>query len=556
MKTTIQNVIALTVTLLVTNSAIQAQSWQWAHSGGGSINVPPDQGLGVVAGSNDTIYAFGIFNVELQLDSHYNVGNKSSYFIAQYTPSGQPVKSALIKRANSNPGGATAFNFNTDKDHNLYVSGDISNTYTFDTLEVTGGGGYVAKFNSKVKVEWVKFLADINYAVSGDNQKNIYSVGSVIDNVGYIDTFALHNPGGTLKPKMYLAKLDSTGKCQWVKQSYGTGAHTGFRDIKVSGNNVYASGFMVDSCASFDNNSYCINAGFLMNTDTNGSLQWLSHLSRLSGGASFSSIGTDASSNCYTAGGFDGTIVVGNDTIYKQSGVRVALLMKYNPAGTILWKRQIYGDSVIFVNSSHTDISGNTYLTGTFSGTAIFGNDTVTATAGTDTFKTINRNMFITRYDANGNYLGVKTVYNATPESITTDTYGNAIVTGSIKTGTTYFDTIQRTSRGGEDYFVAKLSAITGGSSSIKTPLADNKLMIYANPNRGNFTIDVPKSIVTNTTAHLQIYSTAGSLIKDETVDISGSTISVDLGTVLKGLYTVTLSGSGFKKFTGKVMVE
>jgi len=550
MKTSTHKAIMLLITLFMATSVTNAQSWQWAHSGGGDLNVPPDQGLGVVAGSNDTIYAFGIFNVELQLDSHYNVGNKSSYFIAQYTPSGQPVKSALIKRANNNPGGATAFNFESDKDHNLYVSGDIYNTYIFDTLSVNGlGAGYVAKFNNNVKVQWVKILADMNYSVSVDNQKNIYSVGNVSDNTAYIDTFALHNLSGTFRPKMYLTKLDSTGKCQWVKQSYGGGFFAG--NLASNRQHFYFFG-RIDSCMNFDTLNICPATGMsslLIKTDSSGNVNWVSK-AQSTKSAFFSKLTVDSKSNCYALGWFDSTLVIGNDTIHKTaSSFRNLFLAKYDSLGAVKWLKPVYCNTDAVSNDISTDNLGNTYITGTFSGTAVFGNDTVTATGG-------GANMFITRYDANGNCLGVKTVYNATPESITTDASGNAIVTGSIKTGTTNFDTIQRTSNGGEDYFVAKLSAITGGSSSIKTPVADNKLIIYANPNRGNFTIDVPKSIVTNTTAHLQIYNTAGSLIKDEKVDISGSSISVDLGTVLKGLYTVTLSGSSFKKFTGKVMVE
>ena len=533
------------------------QNWQWAHSGGNSATTPPDRGINVVVGNNGNIYSLGVFTSSIYLDSNYYIGSFGARFIAEFSPAGICEKAILSHKENINDGGAALYNFNKDSRGNMYMSGQLSDSYVFDTVLAEGSvGGFLAKFNPSARCVWVKsFIANGNRGVAFDEQHNIYSIGDVIYNNTYIDTFALHNLSSTIKPKMYIAKLDSTGKCQWVKQSYGSGARTEFRNVKVAGNNVYASGFMVDSCASFDNNTYCINASFLMKLDTSGALQWLVPLNRLSGLAGFGKIGVDNNHNCYGVGTFDGNVDVGGDTLYKQSGQIASFIIKYDTSGSVVWKRQIYSDSSVIETSSHTDITGNTYITGTFSGTAIFGNDTVTATPGSGAFNTIARNMFVTRYDANGNCLGVKTAYNATPESIATDTYGNAILTGSIF-NTAFFDTIQRTSRGGEDYFVAKLSAIIGGSSSIKTPVADNKLMIYANPNRGNFTIDVPKSIVTNTTAHLQIYNTAGSLIKDEKVDISGSSISVDLGTVLKGLYTVTLSGSSFKRFTGKVMVE
>jgi hypothetical protein len=544
---TINKTFLIFLLLFITINA-HAQKWQWAHSDGNSGGTPPDYGSYVLAGNDDNIYLLGTYWYLIQAGQPAN----GYQFIKEWTKDGQFKSSVSMRKGNTYNSGASIQNFIKDNGSNTFLSGRVIDQYAFDTIQVSGGtGGYIAKFNNDNRCAWVKTgLANDVKAVAFDDKNSMYIVGPMYGTV-YIDTFELQNTGNG---SLYVAKLDSNANCLWVKQSF-RGSYE-FKQTLVSGKYIYTRGYIVDTCIVLDNISYCPNDYFVMQLDTLGNVQWLNPFKKLSGTGGYAGIGVDKNSNCYVAGSFTGIVSLGSDTLYRKIGTWVSFLAKYKPDGNVAWHKEITSDSSVIITHIHTNDAGYTYITGRFAGRTIFGKDTVTAKPIFDLSRTLECNMFIARYDANGNCLGVKTVYNAVATHITTDDSGNAIVTGSIHPGTTYFDAIQRTSNGGDDYFVAKLSAITGGNSSIKTPVVDNKLMIYANPNRGNFTIDVPKSIVTNTTAHLQIYNTAGSLIKDETVDISGTKINVDLGTVLKGLYTVSLSGNTFKTFTGKVMVE
>jgi len=544
---TINKIFLIFLFLFIAINA-HAQKWLWAHSDGYN-DIPPEYGSYVLTGNNDDIYLLNYESYTFPSSAGFQVGWKR--FIKQWTRGGQLISSFQLYDGSS----ATIKGLSKNNRGNFFLYGSvIGNGFSFDNVQVPGSsGGYIAKFNSDNRCEWVKTgRANDVKSVAFDDKNNMYVTGAVTNSITSIDTFKLQNMGNS--SLMYIAKLDSNANCLWVKQSFG--GRNEFSQVLKSGEYLYARGYIVDSCTVFDNNAYCHNGSFLMQLDTSGKVRWYNTLKKISGTGGYAGIGADKSSNCYAAGNFNGIVSLGSDTLYRKIGTLVSFLAKYKPDGIIAWHRDITSDSAVTITHIHTNDAGYTYITGRFAGTTIFGKDTVTAKPVFNLSRTLECNMFIARYDANGNCLGVKTVYNAVATHITTDDSGNAIVTGSIRPGTTYFDAIQRTSNGGDDYFVAKLSAITGGNSSIKTPVVDNKLMIYANPNRGNFTIDVPKSIVTNTTAHLQIYNTAGSLIKDETVDISGTKINVDLGTVLKGLYTVSLSGNTFKTFTGKVMVE
>lgn len=550
MKQYFKHLYATLFLVLIVTISTYAQKWQWAYSDGNN-DSPPEYGSRVLAGNNGDIYFLGTESYSFSSSQgDVVIFNR---FIQKRTSDGQFISNFSVHKVKQSNSGASMERLSKDNGSNIFLCGSIYDEYVFDTIKVSGGtDGYIAKINGNNRCEWVKTKrANDVKSVAFDDENNMYITGRVVGNT-YIDTFELHNTGsGSL---MFIAKLDSNANCLWVKQSFG--GNNEFTQVLVSGQYIHTWGYLADTCTVFDNDAYCPTGSFLMQLDMSGKVQWFNSFKKLSGAGGYNGMGVDKNGNSYSTGNFNGIICLGSDTLYKRDGMIEAFLVKHKPGGSVAWHRQIYSDSTVRISCIHTNDEGYTYIAGKFSGKTVFGKDTVIAKPVFNLSRTLDCNMFIARYDADGNYLGVKTVFNAIANDITTDDSGCAIVTGSIHSGTTYFDYIERTSKGNDDYFVAKLSAITGNNNTIKEATLNDKLLIYTNPNSGTFTIEVPASIAANTTAHLQIYNTAGSLIKSETVYISNSTIGVDIGTVQKGLYTVTITGSDAKKFTGKVMVE
>ena len=131
------------------------------------------------------------------------------------------------------------------------------------------------------------------------------------------------------------------------------------------------------------------------------------------------------------------------------------------------------------------------------------------------------------------------------------DIDGNVYVTGSILPGSTTFGNTTLTSAGGQDFFLAKLSAIT---SNVSVLPENNLLTIYPNPNTSSFTVQVPDGL-NGKRIHLGIYDNNGKTIKEERLAVEDNKLAVALGEITKGIYTVILS-SGQKKYTGRVVVE
>src|SRR5207247_10065848 len=91
--------------------------------------------------------------------------------------------------------------------------------------------------------------------------------------------------------------------------------------------------------------------------------------------------------NVYVTGRFTGTATFGTTNL-TSSGVHEMFLAKYDSAGNFLWARKAGGASTDYAFAVTSDGAGNAYLAGVFSGTATFGNITLTST-GTNGLKDI-----------------------------------------------------------------------------------------------------------------------------------------------------------------------
>src|ERR1035437_7007801 len=110
-------------------------------------------------------------------------------------------------------------------------------------------------------------------------------------------------------------------------------------------------------------------------------------------------------------------------------------------------------------NSVSADASGNVFITGTFfSPTLTFGSITLTNVNPSGS----TSDVFIAKYDANGNVLWAKSVGGEGDvcNSISADASGNVFITGWFSCSSITFGSTTLTNTGGEDLFIAKYDAI------------------------------------------------------------------------------------------------
>jgi hypothetical protein len=146
------------------------------------------------------------------------------------------------------------------------------------------------------------------------------------------------------------------------------------------------------------------------------------------------------------------------------SGTSNSYIAKYTASGNFVWIKQITGPTYESIYAMDLDANGNIYVTGTFASTADFDPGPGTAT---QTSYGNSSNIFIAKYDNNGNYKWAKGLGSSGNTDngldLVVDNAGNVIVTGHF-TGSVSFDpssTVSTvTSLGGMDAFIVKYDSV------------------------------------------------------------------------------------------------
>lgn len=159
------------------------------------------------------------------------------------------------------------------------------------------------------------------------------------------------------------------------------------------------------------------------------------------------SIAHDAQNNCIITGNFVETVDFDPgpfSTILGTTNTSLGYVAKYDATGNFLWAFSIGSSTAHYadVKSVCTDGAGNIFITGVFLGTIDF--DPGSATHALVGVYARNGDIFLAKYDANGNYLwahnyGGSGNYGNGGNNVATDKNGNVFVTGGFQ-GTTDFN--------------------------------------------------------------------------------------------------------------------
>lgn len=166
-------------------------------------------------------------------------------------------------------------------------------------------------------------------------------------------------------------------------------------------------------------------------------------------------ITTDASGNVFLAGYFGSdSITFGNFTLQNSTpGESDLFLVKYDPAGTVLWAYSTGSTWDDEVDAIATDALGNVYITGNFySPTLTFGTTTLTNAGNVG-------DIFVAKFSPDGDVLmalrdggpGLEI-----PHGIAVDDLGSIVVTGRFSSNSVTFGTTTLLLAGSMDVFVVK----------------------------------------------------------------------------------------------------
>ena len=419
---------------------------RYAKSEGGSL---ADLGSAVTSDMNGNIYVTGFFIDSAIFETEQIIGNGSlDIFVAKYDKYGdlQWVINA------GGPSLDQGIHLQTDNQGNVYVTGLFQGTAKFENTELTSVGFYdifLAKYDTQGNLLWVVgaggISADEGTAISCRNQ-DVYLTGKFQD-TAYFGSDSLVSNGYS---DIFLAKYNSNGNLQWIKNAGGNDFDNGASLTEDENGNVYLTGHYRGT-ATFDSiivSGNTSNNIFLAKYDTNGSPLWVK-----SAGGGGNDIGesviVDHNQDICVTGIYSSTANFDTETLVSKGGADV-FVAKYSSSGSLLWVKQAGGSESDYGASIGANTNGDIYVTGYFEDSFEIQNNHLTSRG--------DRDIFLIKMNGAGSLVWLKHQGNELSDnalSLVIDPFQKIYITGfyefETKIGLTHLQ-----SNGFSDIFIAK----------------------------------------------------------------------------------------------------
>jgi gliding motility-associated-like protein len=289
---------------------------------------------------------------------------------------------------------------------------------------------------------WARNATGVNnqafeYAITADLAGNVYVGGSFDSPTITFGSFTLTSPANG-NEQLFLVKYDPAGNVVWAigaSGTYGNGVNSLATD---AAGNIYAAGYYFYSDITFGTTTL-YNAGgsdmFLVKYDPNGNVIWARRAGD-NGYEGASSVAVLASGNIVITGFFDSSsITFGSATLTNTGNDYDVFVVKYDAGGNVTWAKGAGGTFADYGRGIAADPAGNIYVAGEF--------ESLTMTIGpfTLTKQTVNpgfasSDLFLAKYDVNGNVLWAKSAggnESETVNSLSVDNAGNVFLPGNYK---------------------------------------------------------------------------------------------------------------------------
>lgn len=241
---------------------------------------------------------------------------------------------------------------------------------------------------------------------------------------------------------------------QWGDNVGSTNAEVMVGVVSDSDGNVYLNGnFQGTGNFGIGGETHTLStttrSPFIIKYNTNGEVVWSGQYITSYLDCTGIDIGIDNNNNLYATGRFYGNVDfdLGLGIYYMSANMTPTpnmdiYLTKLNNDGGFLWAKQIRGEGAKTIEGFTVDELGNSYITGCFNKPITFPDGTI-LTPQNPIWTGANYDIFIAKFDTNGNILFVKQIgsgpYTQRPTAIKVDTQGNIYI-GGIFVNPTDFD--------------------------------------------------------------------------------------------------------------------
>ncbi len=546
----------ITILFLAGNCIGQTPAYEWTKQFGGS---EMDFIFELAIDKEGFLYTSGEFR------DTANIGGETIISVGAFQADADAFISKLDTLGNviwnfhfGGNGSQRVTGIDTDDSCNVYITGMFAQSTLIGNITLIPSSGiqwdfYLAKLDSSGNLQWAISEAP----TSESNQTRdlvVDSFGDIIvvgDYAGsqLIGNSFLNNEGQT---DIFIAKYNSLGVPLWattagsIKSDYGYGISTDDQD------NIYICGRFGDQDihASFDNINVTPLGGadaFVAKYDSYGNALWV----RQSGGNwnfSASGGGDEAESVCvygnsvYITGTFFGTAYFGSDSIvgYQTLGHNSVFIAKYDLLGNVLWVTSDGGTSYDAPQDITTDLNGDVYTSGYFTGNAQYG-DSMMINPGWE-------HLIAVKYDSNGNHrwtkmAGLPNQYNGTRGNAIR-VYNDRVYIGGICSDSSNYDNQTYYSFGHSDGMVTCINQNLFIDNPDDFENQVTSFSLYPNPTQNQISIDL--YVGTSKDLQIDITDYRGRIIANKQAVSSGvynfNTNQYSVGTYFIRVYNANVS--------------
>jgi len=271
-------------------------------------------------------------------------------------------------------GSDQAYAMATDASGNFYITGWFSDTADFSGIELISDSLkdiYLAKYDSLGSLQWVK---------QAPGKGNNMAAGMAMDADGNVlitgwfeeqisfDDIQLECHG---LYDMFVAKYDTEGNAVWAKKASGEQDIYGNRlTVNGEGDIIVSGSFRGDVEFAEEHNftSFGDRDIFIALYHNDGTFGWASHFGGMGEDRAYG-IDIDGSSNILFTGFYNGICHFGEYELYSPA-ITSIYLARLDPAGNLQWVNRAFGGASDFARGFGIGIddSDNIYTTGFFSG--------------------------------------------------------------------------------------------------------------------------------------------------------------------------------------------
>jgi hypothetical protein len=275
----------------------------------------------------------------------------------------------------------------------------------------TGTPGVLAKLDPSGTTLWTKVYSaegggEIDATTQAiDSAGNVFVGGGLYHTTGvdFGDAKLTASCGGSGAPGCaYVAKIDGAGKYVWGK--YFPASVANVDGLATDGTDVVLTGHFAGAIDFGLGALTGVGSDyeiFLAKLGPTGTPSWAKRFNGGSGGSDGQAVATDVAGNVFMTGLFSGTIDFGGGPLVATGSTDI-FLAKFDKSGAHLWSKRFGDASAQGGFSVATDSAGSVYLEGDLRGSADFGGGSVTAAS------TTLSDMFVAKFTPGGTHVWSK----------------------------------------------------------------------------------------------------------------------------------------------------